>query len=210
MYWNILQCYLGAPGVGRNELKQKLISYDPVHYKTTIPHTSRSPKKWEEEGKEYYFVSREVMEQGIREGKFVEYGEYKGNLYGTSLDSVFTIVRSGRVCILNPHPQALKLLCTAELKPYVIFVKPPPFELLKETRNNAQSSFDENYSRGFTDRELQDIIDNSWHIERVYGYRFNATLVNEEINKSFKELLTIVKRVETEPEWAPTHWVLDA
>lgn len=46
--------------------------------------------------------------------------------------------------------KALKLLCTAELKPYVIFVKPPPFELLKETRNSAQSSFDENYSRGFT------------------------------------------------------------
>ncbi|GIY47705.1 MAGUK p55 subfamily member 7 [Caerostris darwini] len=201
---------IGAPGIGRNELKQKLISYDPVHYKTTIPHTSRMPKSWEEEGKEYYFVSREIMEQGIRDGKFVEYGEYKGNLYGTSLESVFTIVRSGRVCILNPHPQALKLLCTAELKPYVIFVKPPPFELLKETRNNAQSSFDENYSRGFTDKELQDIIDNSWHIERVYGYRFNATLANEEINKSFKELLTVVKRVETEPDWAPTHWVLDA
>lgn len=124
----------GAPGVGRNELKQRLISYDPVHYKTTIPRmyislmflcisffvsrlviyiliislmldTSRSPKSWEEEGKEYYFASREVMEEGIRDGKFVEYGEYRGNLYGTSLDSVFTIVRSGRVCILNPHPQ---------------------------------------------------------------------------------------------------------
>ncbi|XP_035222951.1 LOW QUALITY PROTEIN: MAGUK p55 subfamily member 7-like [Stegodyphus dumicola] len=199
---------IGAPGVGRNELKQRLISYDPVHYKTTIPHTSRPPKSWEEEGKEYYFVSREEMEEGIREGKFVEYGEYRGNLYGTSIESVFTIVRSGRVCILNPHPQALKLLRTAELKPYVIFVKPPPFELLKETRNSAQSSFDENYSRGFTDRELQDIIDNSWNIERVYGHRFNSTIVNEDINKSFKELLTVVKKVENEPQWAPATWVL--
>ena len=58
------------------------------------------------------------------------------------------------------------------------------------------------------DRELQDIIDNSWHIERVYGYRFNCTLVNEEINKSFKELLNIVKKVETEPQWVPATWVL--
>ncbi|KAG8190130.1 hypothetical protein JTE90_026698 [Oedothorax gibbosus] len=201
---------IGAPGVGRNELKQRLLSYDPVHYKTTIPHTSRPPKDYEEEGKEYYFVSRDVMEQGIHIGKFVEYGEYKGNLYGTSLESVFSIVRSGRVCILNPHPQALKLLCTAELKPYIIFVKPPPFEMLKETRNSAQSSFDENYSRGFTDRELQDIIDNSWNIERVYGHRFNAILVNEEINKSFKEMMVLVKNLESEPQWAPTNWVLEA
>lgn len=58
------------------------------------------------------------------------------------------------------------------------------------------------------DRELQDIIDNSWHIERVYGYRFNSTLVNEEINKSFKELLNIVKKVETESQWVPATWVL--
>lgn len=55
------------------------------------------------------------MEEGIREGKFVEYGEYRGNLYGTSLDSVFTIVRSGRVCILNPHPQVPTFFFILEL-----------------------------------------------------------------------------------------------
>jgi len=56
-------------------------------------------------GKEYYFVSREKMEEDIDAGKFIEYGEYKGNLYGTSAESVRVLVNAGYVCVLNPHYQ---------------------------------------------------------------------------------------------------------
>lgn len=35
------------------------------------------------------------MEQDIADGKFIEHGEYKGNLYGTSAESVEAIVNSG-------------------------------------------------------------------------------------------------------------------
>lgn len=106
----------------------------------------------EENGKEYYFISREQMEENIEAGKFIEFGEYKGNLYGTSSESVTAIVNSGKVCILNPHYQALKMLRTPQLKPYIIYIKPPSLEILTETRNafRARSTFDVNNSRGFT------------------------------------------------------------
>lgn len=50
-------------------------------------------------------MSREQMEDDINAGKLLEYGEYKGNLYGTSGESVQSIVSAGYVCILNPHYQ---------------------------------------------------------------------------------------------------------
>lgn len=114
--------------------------------------TSRSMKPGEENGKEYYFITREQMENDIEAGKFIEFGEYKGNLYGTSVESVTAIISSGKVCILNPHYQALKLLRTPQLRPYIIYIKPPPIDVLKETRNafRARSTFDVNNSRGFT------------------------------------------------------------
>lgn len=91
------------------------------------------------------------MEEEIEAGKFIEYGEYKGNLYGTSCESVSSLINAGYVCLLNPHYQALKMLRTPQTKPYVIYVKPPRFEILKETRNDARarSTFDESNSRGF-------------------------------------------------------------
>lgn len=92
------------------------------------------------------------MDEDINNGKFIEYGEYKGNLYGTSAESVSSIVNAGYVCLLSPHYQALKMLRTPQLTPYVIYIKPPRFEILKETRNDlrARSTFDEANSRGFT------------------------------------------------------------
>lgn len=114
--------------------------------------TSRPPRPGEINGKEYHFVTREKMEEEIEAGKFIEYGEYKGNLYGTNSESVSSLVNAGYVCLLNPHYQALKMLRTSQLRPYVVYVKPPRFEMLKETRNEARarSTFDESNSRGFT------------------------------------------------------------
>lgn len=61
-------------------------------------------------GKEYFFVTREKMEEEIEAGKFIEFGEYKGNLYGTSAESVKSLVNAGYVCILNPHYQVSSFL----------------------------------------------------------------------------------------------------
>jgi guanylate kinase len=43
------------------------------------------------------------MEEEINEGKFIEFGEYKGNLYGTSAETVKSLINSGFFCILTPH-----------------------------------------------------------------------------------------------------------
>ena len=67
--------------------------------------TTRSVRPGEIEGKDYYFISRETMEEDVAAGKFIEYGEYKGNLYGTSVESVLSLINAGYVCILGPHYQ---------------------------------------------------------------------------------------------------------
>uniref|UniRef100_T1JH09 MAGUK p55 subfamily member 7 n=1 Tax=Strigamia maritima TaxID=126957 RepID=T1JH09_STRMM len=200
---------IGPPGVGRNELKRRLLAIEPDHFKTTIPHTSRPAKPSEVDGKEYYFVSREVLEEEIRKGRFVEHGEYKGNLYGTSLETVKSIVNAGYVCVMNPHPQALKLLRTAELKPLIIFIKPPPFEQLKETRHNfhARSTFDESCSRGFSDEEFHDITNSANRIDYLYGHLFDFEIINEDLMTAFDELYCTMHQIEMEPQWVPASWV---
>jgi len=200
---------IGPPGVGRNELKRRLIATEPDHFRKTIPHTSRPQKAAEIDGQEYYFVPRDQMEEEVNSGKFVEHGEYKGNLYGTSIETVKSIVNAGFVCIMNPHPQALKMLRTPELKPYIILVKPPSFQRFKETRQNthARSTFDEYSSRGFTDDELHDIIHSANRIEFLHGHLFDATIVNEDLMEAFEDLLLLVRKIEVEPQWVPASWI---
>lgn len=45
------------------------------------------------------------MEKDIKEGRYLEHGEYDGNLYGTKMDSIHEVVDAGRTCILDVNPQ---------------------------------------------------------------------------------------------------------
>ncbi|XP_026316097.1 MAGUK p55 subfamily member 7 isoform X2 [Hyposmocoma kahamanoa] len=200
---------VGAPGVGRNELRRRLIATDPEKYVTPVPFTSRPQKPSEQNGRDYVFVTREKMEQDIADGKFIEHGEYKGNLYGTSADSVEAIINAGGVCVLSPHWQALKMVRTARMRPYIVFIRPPPLDRLIETRvaANARSTFDKECSRAFTEEEFNDIIRSSNRINFLYGYMFDEEIVNEELASALTQLLKAAWRVQSEPLWVPASWV---
>lgn len=200
---------IGAPGVGRNELKRRLTSRDPEKYRSPVPYTTRTIRPGEVPGREYIFVARDKMEADIQAGKFIEHGEYKGHLYGTSGESVKSIVNSGCVCILSPHYQAIKLLRTQQLKPYIIHVKPPAFDILKQTREaaRAKSTFDETNSRGFTDEEFQDMLKSADRINFLYGHFFDEEIENGDLIEALEKLVLSAIRSETEPLWAPSSWV---
>ncbi|MCV4566923.1 guanylate kinase, partial [Escherichia coli] len=54
----------------------------------SVSHTTRNPRPGEEDGKDYYFVTREMMQRDIAAGDFIEHAEFSGNLYGTSKEAV--------------------------------------------------------------------------------------------------------------------------
>ncbi|XP_063698474.1 MAGUK p55 subfamily member 7 isoform X2 [Culicoides brevitarsis] len=200
---------IGPPGVGRNELKRRLIARDPEKYRSPVPYTTRPARPYEVPGREYLFVTREKMEADIDAGKFIEHGEFRGHLYGTSADSVKSIIHAGCVCVISPHYTGLKALRTPQLKPFVIHIKTPPLEELKETRtqSKARSTFDETCSRSFTDEEFEDMLKHDKRIEFLYGHYFDDEIVNGDLATSLEKLIKIVNRAETEPNWAPVAWV---
>ena len=53
---------------------------------------------------------------------------------GTSLEAIRTVVASGKICVLNLHPQSLKLLRASDLKPYVVLVAPPSLDKLRQKK----------------------------------------------------------------------------
>ena len=55
-------------------------------------------------GKNYHFTTRQEMEQDIRAGMYLENGDFEGNLYGTKVDSIREVMRSGKMCILDVNP----------------------------------------------------------------------------------------------------------
>lgn len=75
--------------------------------------TSRSRRDNEVAGRDYHFVSRQTFETDIVAGKFIEYGEFEKNLYGTSVDSVRQVINSGKICLLSLSTQVSGILLGA-------------------------------------------------------------------------------------------------
>jgi MAGUK p55 subfamily protein 5 len=82
-----------------------LYTVSSLHDYFSLTDTSRPIKDDELNGKDYHFVERHVFESDIQEHKFVEYGEYEKNFYGTSLEAIREVVNSGKMCVLNLYPQ---------------------------------------------------------------------------------------------------------
>ncbi|XP_043959397.1 MAGUK p55 subfamily member 3 isoform X2 [Gambusia affinis] len=193
---------IGSLGARVTELKQKVIADNPRWFGLAVPHTTRARKTHEREGVEYHFISRAAFEADIQNGKFIEYGEYKENLYGTSLESIHKVLSQNKVCLVDVQPEALKTLRTAEFKPYIIFVT-PRFPDSQRKHFGSSSSL----SAGITEEDLQEMKQSAEKMDECYGHWVDYVLVKEDPVSALAELQVALERVQTEPQWVPVCWV---
>uniref|UniRef100_A0A6Q2WXD1 Membrane protein, palmitoylated 3b (MAGUK p55 subfamily member 3) n=1 Tax=Esox lucius TaxID=8010 RepID=A0A6Q2WXD1_ESOLU len=193
---------IGSLGARINELKQKVIAENPRQFGVAVPHTTRAKKSHEREGVEYHFVTKQAFEAGIQNNIFIEYGEYKENFYGTSLEAIRSVLDRSKMCLVDVQPEALKTLRTAEFKPYVIFVKPRIHE--SHCKRHGSSS---SLSVGITEEDLQEMRQSAELMDERYGHLVDRVLVKEDLASACVELQDILERVETEVHWVPVSWI---
>ncbi|XP_066483675.1 MAGUK p55 subfamily member 3 [Tiliqua scincoides] len=194
---------IGSLGSRLNELKQKVVAENPQEYGVAVPHTTRSKKSHEKEGVEYNFVSKQSFETDVQHNKFVEHGEYKENLYGTSLEAIQSIMSKNKICLVDVVPEAMKHLRTAEFKPYVVFVKP----LVPEKKKNAPTTLQTEEICVPLDEEQQEMVNSAAFIEEQYGHLIDTVLVKEDLHSACNQLRTILEKLSTDSFWVPVSWV---
>ncbi|XP_050011411.1 protein PALS2 isoform X3 [Alexandromys fortis] len=187
-------------GTISNKKKKKM-----MYLTTRNAVTSRKPREDEKDGQAYKFVSRSEMEADIKAGKYLEHGEYEGNLYGTKIDSILEVVQTGRTCILDVNPQALKVLRTSEFMPYVVFIAAPELETLRAMHKAVVDAGIT--TKLLTDSDLKKTVDESARIQRAYNHYFDLIIVNDNLDKAFEKLQTAIEKLRMEPQWVPISWV---
>ncbi|XP_061665418.1 MAGUK p55 subfamily member 3-like isoform X6 [Syngnathoides biaculeatus] len=194
---------LGSLGSGVAELKQKVIAGDPGLYGLAVPHTTRPRRTLEREGVEYHFVTKAAFEADIHNGKFIEYGEYKDNLYGTSLESIHRVLLQDKTCLVDVQPEALKVLRTAAFKPFVVFVRPSVLDGERKSPSSSSSLV----SVALTEHDIQDMRQSAERLEQNYGHWLDYVLVKEEPPGAVAELQAVLERLRREPQWVPASWM---
>ncbi|XP_012887396.1 PREDICTED: MAGUK p55 subfamily member 3 [Dipodomys ordii] len=194
---------IGSLGARLHELKQKMVAENPQHFGVAVPHTTRPRKSHEKEGVEYHFVSKQAFEADLHHNKFLEHGEYKENLYGTSLDAIQAVMAKNKVCLVDVEPEALKQLRTSEFKPYIIFVKPA----IQEKRKTPPTSSACDDAAATLDEEQQEMAASAAFIEQHYGHLVDTVLVKEDLQGACAQLRVILEKMSKDSHWVPISWV---
>jgi guanylate kinase len=117
---------LSSPsGAGKTTLTKK-IQQKYQNFKISVSHTTREPRQNEIEGVDYFFVSHKEFNKKIFDNKFYEYAKIFDNFYGTSRDTVNTLLKNNNDILFDIDWQGTKQLSKFnELKLIKIFLLPP-------------------------------------------------------------------------------------
>lgn len=161
-------------------IKEILKNVPKIGY--SVSYTTRKMREGEENGRDYFFVSREEFLSLIEAGEFLEFAEVHGNFYGTSIKQVESEIKLGRDIILEIDVQGAHLILDKMPDAVSIFILPPSFEVLQSRLTNRATE---------TQADLELRLKNSF--EEVNRYQeFEFIVVNGEIAKAVKDLESII------------------
>ena len=125
----ILVVVSGFSGAGKGTVMKRLMEkYDD--YALSVSATTRKPRHGEEDGREYFFRTRDEFEKLIEEDALLEYARYVENYYGTPRSYVEEQLQAGRNVILEIEIQGAMKIKEKIPEALLVFVTPPTVEEL--------------------------------------------------------------------------------
>jgi guanylate kinase len=175
-------------GAGKTTIAQRLLK-DYPQIRFSVSATTRSPRKGEVDGKDYYFLTEKEFNQKIEENAFLEWECYSGNKYGTLRSEVDKLVESGYFPLLDIEVKgALNVQKLYNSAAVSIFIEPPSMEELKNRLSNRGSETDESLTKRLERAEM----------EMQYADHFDYTVINDDLETAYEEVKEIIESFITD------------
>ena len=122
----------GFSGSGKGTIMKELIRRYPEKYALSISATTRQPREGEQDGREYFFKTKEEFLSMIEHNELLEHAQYVGNYYGTPKAYVQQQLQAHKHVILEIEIQGALKIKEQFPQTLLLFVTPPSAEILKE------------------------------------------------------------------------------
>ncbi|MEJ1311362.1 guanylate kinase [Latilactobacillus sakei] len=173
----------GPSGVGKGTVRQAMLEDEFRDFHYSVSMTTRKPRPGEQDGVDYYFVSKEEFEQEIANDGMLEYAQYVDNYYGTPMKYVNQTLESGRDILLEIEVQGA--MRVREKCPDGVFIFLTPPDLL-ELRNRIQKRGTDDQAT--IDKRMQKAAD---EIRMMENYDY--AVVNDEIPNAVQRIEKIIE-----------------
>ena len=179
----------GPSGCGKSTLLKEVYK-DITDYYFSISTTTRAPRVGEENGVDYFFVTKEEFEKDIENGDFLEYAKVHDNYYGTSLKPINKALDEGKLVIFDIDVQGHEIV-RKKLDSIVtsVFITTPSLEIL-ETRLNSRNTD----SKDIIEKRIKNAKG-----EVEYFQEYDYIIINDNLEIASKQLVSIanIARIKT-------------
>ena len=177
---------VSAPsGAGKSSLINAVLTsakQSDLALELSISYTTRSPRKGESNGNQYFFISEEDFINKKNANFFLEHAEVHGNWYGTSVDFVESKLSSGVNLILEIDVQGFRQINDLSLNYDSIFILPPSIQSLEERIK----------SRAHEDLEAINLRLKNAKDELAYANEYKHIIINDLFDDAERELFKII------------------
>ena len=178
----------GPSGVGKTTIVERLLARSPVRLISSISATTRSPRKNEQHGREYYFLTHDEFASRRERGEFLECAEVHsgGNWYGTLKSEVERARAAGGWALLEIDVQGAKSILRDYPQALTIFL-----------RTNSV----DDYERRLRDRgtESEEIIQRRLQTAReelAQAKLYRYQVINDDLDRAVGEIIQILSQWE--------------
>ena len=166
----------GPSGSGKTSICKLLTKNHKI--KQSVSYTTRKPREGEKDGIEYCFIEKSEFKKLVDENKFIEYAEYCGCLYGTSVTTIKEAIDNEEILILAIDVKGALQVIDKMPEAISIFINAPDDETLKLRLKNRRTDDDA-------------VIDKRFIVakeEMEYSKYYDYCVINDRLDDAVKEI----------------------
>jgi guanylate kinase len=172
----------GPSGVGKSTVIRELLALRP-DIVLSVSYTTRPPRPSEQDGRDYFFISREIFEEMIQSGAFLEWAIVHDNLYGTSLRWVEAREQEGRHVLFDIDVQGVRQAKAYRSPGCYILIIPPTMDDLKKRLD----------ARGTEDPQTLALRLENAKEELRHWELYDYLVINDTLETTVREIASIIE-----------------
>lgn len=174
----------GPSGAGKSSVVRELLKACPLPLALSISATTRAPRRGEQQGVDYFFLSPEEFEQCRARGEFLECKEYAGNWYGTLQSQVSAGLAEGKWVILEIDVEGTLAVLERHPSALTIFVHSGSLEELERRLRSRNTESEEALARRLATARK----------ELAQQHRYRYQVINRDLPQAVREVCEILQR----------------
>ena len=170
----------GCSGVGKGTLINEFLkNNDDITF--SISYTTRNPRPGEQDGVNYFFISKKEFQEMIKNDGFIEHAEFSGNFYGTGKEFIEKKLAKNQNVLLEIEVQGCRQVKEKVKDAVSIFILPPSIGELEHRLRGRHTETEEAIQKRLSTAK----------IELEESKNFDFCVINDKLDSALKELQKI-------------------